>query len=245
VTSSYWSEPQQRSIALALLANGRARLGSTLQAKSTRSTIDVEVVDPSIRELQAGDASILAAPYAYRPSVKACDTAAAPSPEASLTLLPAATRLLVRADAAAAATLGAALGVLLGSVPGRAITSRDRGALWLGPDEWLVLAPAESGLAQRAALSLGDVPASVVDVSHRNVAIEVTGTRAASCINGFNALDLDPQMFPVDGCARTLFGKVEVVLWRTAGQAFRIEVARSFAPYVWACLEEARREFLC
>jgi sarcosine oxidase gamma subunit len=25
---------------------------------------------------------------------------------------------------------------------------------------------------------------------------------------------------------------------------FRIEVARSFAPYVWDCLEEARREFL-
>ena len=45
-------------------------------------------------------------------------------------------------------------------------------------------------------------------------------------------------------CTRTVFGKAEIVLWRTAAETFRIEVARSFAPYVWACLEEARREFL-
>jgi sarcosine oxidase, subunit alpha len=245
VTSAYWSGPQHRSIALALLSNGRTRLGSILQAKSATRTVDVEVVDPASRKAPADNVSIPAAPSVYRPVVKSYDTAAAPCPEATLTVLPAATRLSVRADTAAAGTLGAVLGVLLGSTPGRAITSRDRAALWLGPDEWLVLGPSESGLVERAAASLGELPASIVDVSHRNVAIEVAGKHAAWCINAFNALDLDPQMFPVDGCTRTLFGKAEVVLWRTAEHAFRIEVARSFVPYVWACLEEARREFLC
>jgi heterotetrameric sarcosine oxidase gamma subunit len=43
---------------------------------------------------------------------------------------------------------------------------------------------------------------------------------------------------------RTLLGKADIVLWRTAADVFRIEVWRSFAPYVWACLEEARREHL-
>jgi len=160
-------------------------------------------------------------------------------------MLPATTRISVRAGAVAAATLGRVLGILLGSVPGRAMTSRDRAALWLGPDEWLVLAPAEAGLAQHAAASLGGLPASVVDISHGNAAIEVTGPHAAWCINAFNALDLDLRAFPVDGCARTLFGKAEIVLWRTAEQMFRIEVARSFARYVWAGLDEARQEFLC
>jgi len=245
VTSAYWSEPQQRSIALALLSNGRARIGSTLKAISTSRTTDVEVVDPSLRPVRPESIAIPAVPPMYRLPAPADYTTTAPCPEATLTMLPAVTRISIRAGTVAAATLGAALGVLLGSVPGRAVTSRERAALWLGPDEWLVLAPVESGLAQRAAASLGGLPASVVDVSHRNAAIEMAGPRAAWCINAFNALDLDLRVFPVDGCTRTLFGKAEIVLWRTAQHMFRIEVARSFARYVWACLEEARQEFLC
>jgi sarcosine oxidase, subunit alpha len=244
VTSAYWSEPQQRSIALALLSNGRARIGTKLRVISTGATIDVEVVDPCVRTRRPDNVATPAAPHIYRPIVQAYHAAAAPCPEATLTLLPGATRLSVHAANAAAATLGAALGVLLGSVPGRAVTSRDRAALWLAPDEWLVLAPSEPGLAERAAASLGDVPAGIIDVSHGYAAIEVAGTCAAWCINAFNALDLDPQLFSVDSCTRTIFGKAQIVLWRTAQHVFRIEVARSFAPYVWTCLEEARREFL-
>lgn len=150
-------------------------------------------------------------------------------------------RLIVRADTAAAATIGMTIGVLLGTAPCRAVTVRDRTALWLGPDEWLVLAPeTESELALQALAA----PGSVVDVSHAYVGIEVSGPRAAWCINAFNALDLDPQVFPVGACTRTLFGKVEIVLWRSDTETFRIEVARSHAPCVRQCLEEACREFL-
>jgi heterotetrameric sarcosine oxidase gamma subunit len=45
-------------------------------------------------------------------------------------------------------------------------------------------------------------------------------------------------------CTRTIFAKAQIILWRTGAETFRIEIARSFAPYVWGCLEEARREFL-
>ena len=96
----------------------------------------------------------------------------------------------------------------------------------------------------RATAAAGDRPASIVDVSHRTIGIEISGSRAAWCLNGFCALDLAPHTFPVGMCTRTLFGKAEIVLWRTASTIFHIEVARSFAPYVWQCLEEARREFL-
>ena len=88
------------------------------------------------------------------------------------------------------------------------------------------------------------MPPSIVDVSHRDTALRCRGPRAAWAINAFCALDLHLAAFPVGMCTRTLFGKAEIVLWRTAADTFRIEVARSFAPYVWACLEEARREFL-
>ena len=46
VTSAYWSETLRRPIALALVANGRARLGETLQAPMPAGAIAVEVVEP-------------------------------------------------------------------------------------------------------------------------------------------------------------------------------------------------------
>jgi hypothetical protein len=73
--------------------------------------------------------------------------------------------------------------------------------------------------------------------------IEVKGAKAAEAINGFCPLDLDTQAFPVGMCTRTVFGKAEIVLWRTAPETFRIEVWRSFASYVLGCLEEAGREY--
>ena len=46
VTSAYWSETLQRSIALALVAGGRARIGSTLYVPMTDQVIPVTVTQP-------------------------------------------------------------------------------------------------------------------------------------------------------------------------------------------------------
>jgi heterotetrameric sarcosine oxidase gamma subunit len=140
-----------------------------------------------------------------------------------LTALPRAGRYVVHGDAA---SLGMA-------VPDtcRVIVDGDRTVMWLGPDEFLLLAADCT------------IPGAV-DVSHRDTAIGVSGPRAAWVINAFCALDLHLPAFPVGMCTRTVFGKAQILLWRTSADAFRIDVARSFAPYVWACLEEASREFL-
>ena len=118
-------------------------------------------------------------------------------------------------------------------------------ALWLGPDEWLLIAPEGEApsLIHDADAVLEGLPASLVAISDRQIGIAVAGAKAAEAINAFNALDLDGNAFPPGMCTRTLFGKAEIVLWRTAADAFRIEVWRSFAPYVLGCLEEARREY--
>src|SRR5262249_37291515 len=107
--------------------------------------------------------------------------------------------------------------------------------------EWLLIAPeAEIERLPRALIqAVGEEPASIVDVSHRQVGISVVGPHAADALNSFNALDLDESAFPVGMCTRTLFGKAEIVLWRTGTEAFRIEVWRSFAPYVLGCLDQA------
>jgi sarcosine oxidase subunit gamma len=162
-----------------------------------------------------------------------------------VTTLPPATRFSVRGDDAAVGMIGRAFGVALPREACRAATGGARAALWLGPDEWLLIAPDGEASSLMAAMGevLGEEPASLVEISDRQVAIEVAGDKAAEAINAFNALDLDIDAFPVGMCTRTLFGKAEIVLWRTAPETFRMEVWRSFAPYVQGCLGEAIREY--
>lgn len=160
--------------------------------------------------------------------------------------LPPLARFIVRGDALAASAIGTGFGVALPRQACRAAGRGERSALWLGPDEWLLLALEADGPALAATLgaALGGTPASIVEVSDRQVAISVSGPRAAEVLNAFNALDLHIEAFPVGMCTRTRFGKAEIVLWRTARDAFHIEVWRSFAPYVAGCLAEAAREFV-
>ncbi|KGD91988.1 sarcosine oxidase subunit alpha [Rhizobium sp. YS-1r] len=54
VTSSYWSENCGRSIALALVAGGRARMGETLYVPMKDRTIEVEVADMVFFDKQGG-----------------------------------------------------------------------------------------------------------------------------------------------------------------------------------------------
>ncbi|MGE4045943.1 MAG: sarcosine oxidase subunit alpha family protein [Acetobacteraceae bacterium] len=249
VTSAYHSQAVGRSIALALVRGGRARIGSTMFVPLGNRTIDVTVtpprfVPPHPDPLPRGQAP-LPAPVAdavFAPADRGPRHFA--NPALRVTALAPTLSLSVRAGTAAATSIGAAIGVLLGSVPCRAVVSRDRAALWLGPDEWLVLAPeTETDLAGAAAKAAGDAPCSIVDVSHRATSLEVAGPWVAWCLNAFCALDLDPGAFPVGMCTRTLLGKAEIVLWRLGNETFHIEVARSLASYVWACLHEAAREF--
>ncbi|MEJ0097185.1 MAG: sarcosine oxidase subunit gamma family protein [Bauldia sp.] len=164
---------------------------------------------------------------------------------ATVTTLPPAARFSVRGSGPAVSALGIAFGVELPREACRAAGNGKHAALWLGPDEWLLLAPDEEAeeLGRTLASGLHGEAASIVDISDRQVAITLSGAKAAEAIGAFNALDLELDAFPVGMCTRTLFGKAEIVLWRTAPDAFHIEVWRSFAPYVLACLEEALREY--
>jgi sarcosine oxidase subunit gamma len=137
--------------------------------------------------------------------------------------------------------LAVAFGVELPTTPMRAQARGDRAALWLGPDEWLLLAAEADGPATAAALSglLNSRAASLVDVSQRQAGLVVTGPRADTLLNAGCPLDLDRTAFPVGMCTRTILAKAEIVLWRTADEAFRVEVARSLAPYAVAFLVEA------
>ena len=141
---------------------------------------------------------------------------------------------------------GEVLGLSIGQTACRAAVHGDRAALWLGPDEQLLLAP-EDSTAEIAGLlvpRLRDLPHSLVDVSHRQMALLVSGPHAATVISAGCPLDLDLSAFPVGMCTRTMLAKAEIVLWRTADAVFRIEVWRSFTAYASRFLAEAAREII-
>jgi sarcosine oxidase subunit gamma len=172
------------------------------------------------------------------------DDAVLPSgPRFALTDTPPAERFVFRggepARAACSAVFGVALPVRLGAAGERG----ERRALWLGPDEWLLIAEGESVEAIAATIEdgLAGVPHSLVDVSHRQVGLTVTGAAAARALSAGCPLDLRIRAFPVGMAARTLFDKAEVVMWRRGETEFRLEVARSFSPWLAEALIEAAR----
>ncbi|WP_428486093.1 sarcosine oxidase subunit alpha family protein [Rhodopila sp.] len=249
VTSAYHSPVLDRGFAMALVSAGRARIGSVLLVPMVRALVRVTVTEPLFYD-KSGERPH-ASPGPRPPGASLLPATVTPAPVARpaasvrLAALTPATRLCVRAATAAATAIGLAIGVLLPTVPCRSMTARNRAALWLGPDEWLILAPeADTMVVAQAMRAAADQSASVVDVSHQAGRLEVTGPRAEWCLNAFCALDLDLVTFPVGMCTRTLLGKAEVILWRIGVEAFQVDITRSFMPYVWACLEEARLEFM-
>lgn len=168
-----------------------------------------------------------------------------PSGGVTLAPLTPAARFILRARPAAQHAAAAPLGVALPATPCRSAEAGARAALWLGPDEWLLLAPVSESAELQAGLAaaLAGLPHSLVDVSHRQSGFTVAGPEAAATLNGACPLDLDPAAFPIGMCTRTVFGKAQIVLWRTGAEAFRVEAWRSFLPYVWGTMSEAAREF--
>ena len=122
----------------------------------------------------------------------------------------------------------------------RATVVGARAALWLGPDEWLLLAEDGTQDAVREAFaSIAHATFSLVDISHRDIGISVAGPAAAEVLSAGCPLDLDPDVLSAGSCTRTLFGKCEIVLWRPSAQEFRIYFGRSYADYVWRLLDAA------
>ena len=161
-----------------------------------------------------------------------------------LTQQPDMARYVLRGREAALKLVEDVLGFALPREACRAAGADDRHALWLGPEEWLLLAPVEARLDRTLAFAIGDLPYSLVEVSHRQIGLTLEGAHAAATLNVGCPLDLDLAAFPVGMCTRTVLAKAEVVLWRTGETSFHIEVWRSFSAYLWQYLALSGAEFV-
>jgi sarcosine oxidase subunit gamma len=165
------------------------------------------------------------------------------SPRFTLSEASPAARFILRGAEAVRIACGMAFGVEPPSRLGSAGESEGRAALWLGPDEWLLIADGADAAEIGAILEsvLEGTAHSLVDISHRQIGVIADSPAAARVLNAGCPLDLDLRAFPVGFATRTLFDKIEIVLWRRAATTFHVEVWRSFAPYLVGSLIEAAR----
>jgi sarcosine oxidase subunit gamma len=150
-------------------------------------------------------------------------------------------------DARMLAALGDALGMPLPVEPNRVSGDDERAVLWLGPDEWLVLAAdgEEHGLEkQLRAAADDDAWLSVVDVSHNYTGLMLAGPAARDVLAKGCPLDLHRLKFRPGDCAQTVLAGVRVLL-RSPQQSEAIElwVRNSFARYTAHWLLDAMAEF--
>lgn len=155
----------------------------------------------------------------------------------------------VRLDAkgAAADAVGLALGLQLPLEPNTVVRAGELTALWLGPDEWLVVGPpgSQQDLQSRIRGAAGEEPVSVTDVSAQRTTLLVAGPRARDLLAHGCRLDLHPRTFEPGRCAQTTLARAQIVLVaREEPRAgFWVLVRSSFAGYLTDWLLDAAAEW--
>jgi len=148
----------------------------------------------------------------------------------------------------AAEAVGLALGLQLPLEPGTVVTSDGCRALWLGPDEWLVLGPpgTDGALEARIRTAVGEEPAAVTDVSAQRTTVLVAGPRARDLLAHGCSLDLHPRAFGPGRCAQTTLARAQIVLVARdePGTGFWVLVRSSFAGYLTDWLLDAAAEYV-
>jgi sarcosine oxidase subunit gamma len=111
-------------------------------------------------------------------------------------------------------------------------TWNDRDALWLGPDEWLVVAEPDAAptIVRELEGALSGRHRSIMDVSANRIVFElIDGLEVLSSGCG---LDLHPPRWRPGICAQTLFGQAQVILHQRDERTTRVFVRPSFERYV-------------
>jgi sarcosine oxidase subunit gamma len=165
----------------------------------------------------------------------------------SIRELPFVSQINLRADpkdARMMQQLESTLGFALPVVPNTTASREVSRALWLGPDEWLVVGPdGQETLEQAVGNGLNGASGSIVDVSANRSLLEIRGPKARELLAQGVPIDLDARSFGPGRCAQTLLAKAQVIVERTGDDpAFHLYIRSSFASYAADWLLDAAGE---
>lgn len=115
-------------------------------------------------------------------------------------------------------------------------------ALWLSPDEWMIVCPRErlESLMRPLERALTGMRSQVADNSGGYTQVMVQGTNARDVLSHCTVYDLDK--LGEGRVVGTTFGKSSVYLRRAEG-GYCLLLRRSFADYIWRYLVRAARPY--
>jgi sarcosine oxidase, subunit gamma len=147
---------------------------------------------------------------------------------------------LAQVDLRLDASLGSRTGYPLPTEPNTAWEEAGRGALWLGPDEWLLVGPPGDGpaIVARVESALFGTHRSVVDVSANRAVLDLGGEGRRELLSKGCAIDLHPRVWSPGRCVQTTIAKAPVILHERA-DATRVFVRASFSDYLTAWFRAA------
>lgn len=167
-----------------------------------------------------------------------------------LSELPFLTMVGVRVDPNTEA--GSRVSSVTGGLPARSgdvHANGDTAVLWLGPAEFLVVAPSEAheslggDLIQALRAALSDGEGQVVDLSANRTTFELTGPRARAVLEKGCSLDLHPRVLKTGSALSTEIGNIPAILWKTGDETYRIFPRASFADFLGRWLLDGMREY--
>lgn len=176
----------------------------------------------------------------------AADMASVSGASVSLTALPILGQIAFRAGADCLPLAAAALGVSLPAEANRFQSDGARAALWLGPDEWLLLVPRPevATTIARFEMALAGHHFAAVDTSAARLGLALSGPMARTVMAKSCHLDLHPHRFGPGHVAQTTLARVPaVILQRDELPSYWVLVRPSYAMFVTRWLIDAMREF--
>jgi len=140
--------------------------------------------------------------------------------------------------------LATAIGFALPIAPNTVTSGEERRALWLAPDEWLVVGPdgQQGAIEQELRNGLNGAFGSVTDVSANRTLLQIRGAKARARLAHGIAIDLDPRSFGPMRCAQTLLAKAQVIIDCRDESGLILYVRASFATYAADWLLDALAE---
>ncbi len=140
-------------------------------------------------------------------------------------------------------TAKAVLGLDLPKAPRTTTSWGDTKALWLSPDQWLILCPGDKAQAVTEQLStaLKSIHHLAVNVSDMRAIIRVEGEHARTTVMKGTSIDLTHGDYPTGTIRRMKFAEVGALLHIVEENVIDVYVFRSYAVYAWEFLLKAGR----
>ena len=154
-------------------------------------------------------------------------------------------KLNMRADKSAGKIIKSITGCKFPPAANKFTTAGERHAVWLGPDEFMIICEAgkDEELTSAINASFGSQHAAVTNVTDALAAFDIKGPAVRQLLAKGCALDLHQNSFASGDAAQTLLSHASVTIMALANDEFIVICRTSFASYLHDWILDAALEY--